>query len=89
MHADSGAAGLAALSICESILLSLIENKIIDATEAKAILEDAANAHREAAPLMDDDSDADRHAQVAALIASLIAHGNSVRYADRSREPRH
>ena len=42
----SGAAGHAALAICESILLSLTENKIIDGAEAKAILADAAAAHR-------------------------------------------
>jgi hypothetical protein len=46
MSSVSGAAGHAALAICESMLLSLTENNIIDATEAKAILADAAAAHR-------------------------------------------
>ena len=50
MSEDSGAAGLAALSVCESLLLSLTENKIIDEAEAKAILADAAAAHRGAVP---------------------------------------
>ena len=45
MGNGSGAAGLAALSVCESILLSLTENGIVDEAEAKAILTDAATAH--------------------------------------------
>ena len=53
MDGGSGAAGLAALSVCESILLSLTENEIIDDAEARAILADAAAAHRGAAPLAD------------------------------------
>ena len=39
MGGDSGAAGLAALSVCESILLSPAENEVSDAAEARAILE--------------------------------------------------
>jgi hypothetical protein len=81
MRPGSEAAGLAALSICESLLLSLTENKIIDAAEAKAILEDAATAHREAALLMD--GAGSPHAEAAALLQSIIDHGNSVRHADR------
>ena len=45
MSSVSDAAGHAALAICESMLLSLTENKVIDGTEARAILEDAAAAH--------------------------------------------
>jgi hypothetical protein len=54
MSSVSGAAGHAALAICESMLLSLTENKIIDEAEAKAILEDAAAAHRNSIPLLAD-----------------------------------
>src|SRR3954447_2280134 len=50
MDGGSGAAGLAALSVCESMLLSLTENEIIDDAEARAILADAAAAHRGGAP---------------------------------------
>jgi hypothetical protein len=46
-------AGLAALSICESMLLSLTEAGIIDNNEAMAILEDAAMAHRGAVGVTD------------------------------------
>ena len=81
MSASSAAAGLAALSLCESILLSLTENKIIGEAEAKAILQDAATAHRAAVPLSD--GAGGDHAEAAALLESIIAHGNSVRHADR------
>ena len=52
MEGNNAAAGLAALAICESLLLSLTENKLIDGAEALAILGDAAAAHRNAAALL-------------------------------------
>lgn len=73
----SGAAGQAALSICESMLLSLTEKEIIDAAEARAILEDAAAAHRNAIPLA---ADGTAHAAVATLIEAILKGGNSVRH---------
>ena len=51
MDRNAGAAGLAALAICESLLLSLTENKVLGAGEARAVLEDAAAANRNAVPL--------------------------------------
>jgi hypothetical protein len=54
MEGKPGAAGLAALAICESLLLSLTENKVLGASEARAILEDAAAANRNAIPLASD-----------------------------------
>ena len=74
----SGAAGHAALAICESMLLSLTENKVIDAAEAKAILQDAAAAHRNAIPLL---ADGAAHDQAATLIEAILERGNSVRHA--------
>ena len=76
------AAGFAALSICEAILLSLAENAVIDEAEAKAILTDAATAHREAVPLAD--GAAGMHAEAAALIEAIRDGGNSVRRAGRA-----
>ena len=38
--------GLAVLSICESLLISLTENGILGGDEVYFVLEDAANAHR-------------------------------------------
>jgi hypothetical protein len=81
MSSNARAAGLAALSVCESILLSLTDNKIISEAEAKAILQDAATAHREAVPLAD--GAGGEHAEAAALLEAIIDHGNSVRHADR------
>jgi len=40
------AAGLAALAICESLLLALTDLKVIGEREARGVLEDAAAAHR-------------------------------------------
>lgn len=76
MPTHSGAAGLAALSICESILLSMTDNGIIDVQEARVILEDAAIAHRSALALVPDGAN---HAGAAAIIESIIEGGNSVR----------
>jgi hypothetical protein len=74
----SGAAGHAALAICESMLLSLTENEVIDAAEATAILQDALAAHRGAiAPL----ADAATHEEAASLIQTILDGGNSVRRA--------
>ena len=77
MSSVSGAAGHAALAICESMLLSLTENKIIDEAEARAILEDAAAAHRNSVPLL---ADGATHEQAASLIDEILKGGNSVRH---------
>ena len=74
----SDAAGHAALAICESTLLSLTENKIIDAAEARAILEDAAAAHRNTVPLVTDGA---AHEAAASLIEAILKRRNSVRQA--------
>jgi hypothetical protein len=80
MSSVSSAAGHAALAICESMLLSLTENKIIDETEARAILEDAAAAHRNSIPLVTDGGTTD-HEEAALLIDTILRGGNSVRHA--------
>jgi hypothetical protein len=77
MSSVSGAAGHAALAICESMLLSLSENKIIDEAEARAILEDAAAAHRNAIPML---ADGAAHDEAATLIEAILKGGNSVRH---------
>jgi hypothetical protein len=67
-------AGHAALAICESLLLSLNDRKILPEHEIIGILRDAAAAH-ENAP-----EDAEGlHKGVAALITKIIEDGNSVR----------
>ena len=78
MSSVSGAAGHAALAICESMLLSLTENKIIDEAEARAILVDAAAAHRNSIPLVTNGA---AHDEAATLIETILKGGNSVRHA--------
>ncbi len=80
MSSVSGAAGHAALAICESMLLSLTENQIIDDSEARSILEDAAAAHRNSIPLVSDGGAA-VHEEAALLIETMVKGGNSVRHA--------
>jgi hypothetical protein len=79
MSGEAEAAGLAALAVCESLLLSLTENGVIDAAEAKTILLDAAAAHRGAVPGADDAAGV--HEQAAALLEAIVENGNSVRRA--------
>jgi hypothetical protein len=78
MEGENAAAGLAALAICESLLLSLTENKLIDGAEALAILGDAAAAHRNAAALGPNGAS---HEAAADLIDLIVTTGNSVRRA--------
>ena len=78
MSSVSGAAGHAALAICESMLVSLTENKIIDGAEAKSILADAAATHRHSIPL---EVDGAAHEEAASLIEAILKGGNSVRHA--------
>jgi hypothetical protein len=59
------------------MLLSLTENKIIDEAEARAILADAAAAHRNAIPLL---ADGAAHDEAASLIEAILKGGNSVRH---------
>ena len=77
MDDKAGAAGLAALAICESLLLSLTETKVLAVGEARAILEDAAAANRNAIPLTPDGRN---HAATASVIELILAGGNSVRF---------
>jgi len=66
--------GLAALSICESLLISLMERGYLDTDEATGLLEDAAAAQRHAAKSADDPG---IHTAVADLIDGLKNGGNS------------
>lgn len=68
--------GLAALSICEALLLALNDAKVLPESEIMGILNDAAAAHDNAKGPGDD---AAVHEAVAALINRIIAGGNSVR----------
>jgi hypothetical protein len=76
MSDTSDVAGMAALSICESLLLALNDHNILPEREIIGILKDAAAAH---ANVPADDTRASTHTAVAALIEGIIAGGNSVR----------
>ena len=68
-------AGMAALAICESLLISLHERKIIDDKEAHAVFEDAAATHRNAISVS---SNPDEHRAVATLIERIIGGRSSL-----------
>jgi len=78
MSVPNEIAGLAALSICESLLLALNDRKILPEHEIVGILQDAAAAHEFAVDAKNE-ADAEMHAAVAALINGILAGGNSVR----------
>lgn len=45
MTAEEEAAGMAALSICESLVIAMVEKGLFTVEEARGALEDAAAAH--------------------------------------------
>jgi hypothetical protein len=75
-HANELAPGLAALSICESLLTSLLELKIIDEREIIGILKDASAANQQASAIDNSQS----HRAAAAAIDRIIVGRNSVRH---------
>jgi hypothetical protein len=75
---DNGdvASGVAALSICESLLLAMGDLKIMNEEEAVGVIEDAANGHRN----FDGPSKGSAlHIEVVAILDRIIAGGNSIR----------
>ena len=76
MNPSANVAGLAALTICEALLLALNDRNILPEGEIMGLLRDAADTHANA-PEASDPSHP--HAEVAVLINKIIAGGNSVR----------
>ncbi len=68
--------GMAALSICEALLLAMNDHKLLPEREIMGVLRDAAAAHENA---VGPDAEMDMHRAAAALINQIIAGGNSVR----------
>lgn len=68
-------AGLAALAICESLLLALNDRNVLPEREIVGVLKDAAAAHSSPPA----GGNLDVHKAVAALINRIIDGGNSVR----------
>jgi hypothetical protein len=68
MTALNDIAGQAALTICESLLLALVDRKILPEKEITGLLRDAAAAHE----FVPDDIDSERHAAIAAVINTIL-----------------
>lgn len=63
------AEGLAALGICESLLLALLERNIISQEDVDGLLEDVATTHNGAIAAS---SEPERHRAVVSIVESLI-----------------
>ncbi len=72
----SSATGMAALSICESLLLAMGDLKIMGEKDAVDVISDAASAHRVAGSSPEDIA---LHLEVAAILDRIITGGNSIR----------
>lgn len=68
--------GIAALSLCESLMLALNDAGVLPESEIVGVLRDAAAAHDNAAGT---DAEIRMHTAVAALLNGIISGGNSVR----------
>lgn len=69
------AAGLAALSICESLLLALGDLKILSRKDLVGILDDAAAAHRGAGAGVRDTA---MHLEATAILERIMAGRNAL-----------
>jgi hypothetical protein len=76
MSEQNTCSGIAALSICEALLLALDDAHILPESEIIGLLRDAAATHENAGG---SEAELEQHKQVAALINKIINSGNSVR----------
>jgi hypothetical protein len=76
MPKQSDYSGMAALSICEALLLALNDHKLLPEREIVGVLRDAASTHENA---IGRDAEREMHQAVADQINMIIAGGNSVR----------
>lgn len=68
--------GVAALSICEALMLAINDHNLLPEGEIVGVLQDAATSHENA---VGTESEMEMHKGVAALINKIISGGNSVR----------
>jgi hypothetical protein len=73
---NGAASGLAALSICESLLLAMGDLKVMNEEQVMGVMNDAACAHRNAIGSVEDKA---LHLEVVTILDRIIASGNSVR----------
>ncbi len=76
MTDDHTHSGMAALTICEALLLALNDARVLPETEIMGVLKDAATTHENAGG---SETDGEKHRAAGALIRRIIAGGNSVR----------
>jgi len=69
--------GMAALGICESLLIALTELKVISDQDARDLLTDVATAHSDAA---DASQTPERHRVVAAIVQRIRDGKNGVQH---------
>lgn len=79
---DTRAASLAALSICETLALTLVEHSILSRDALRAALDDAIEAHKDAAA-SSSEPDLQLHAaQLAERIKASIEEGEAIPRSD-------
>jgi hypothetical protein len=66
---NSAAVGLAAFSVCESLILALQDLGLLDERETRGLLEDVIGAHRSAAASSDDP---ELHEAVAGVVDRIL-----------------
>ncbi len=76
MSEHNAYSGIAALTICEALLLALNDADILPEKEIVGVLYDAAATHENASGT---EAELKMHKAVAALLNRIIASGNSVR----------
>lgn len=76
MPVQTDHAGMAALSICEALMLAMNDRKLLPEHEIMGVLQDAATTHEKTTGT---DAETETHRAVAAIINRIIAGGNSVR----------
>lgn len=76
MPVQTDHAGMAALSICEALMLAMNDRGLLPEHEIMGVLRDAAAAHENATGT---DAETEAHRGVAMIINRMIAGGNSVR----------
>ncbi len=76
MPVQTDHAGMAALTICEALMLAMNDHDLLPEHEIMGVLRDAAATHENATGT---DAETEAHGAVAAIINRIIAGGNSVR----------
>lgn len=73
---SNAASGVAALSICESLLLAMGDLKLMGEREVVGVVTDAASAHRNAGSSARDKA---LNLAVVTILDRIVAGGNSIR----------